>query len=399
MTDARRTPLVAKKDLAAVERPEKLSQTALSHFDRCPRSAFLYWKHKGGPASAAMVRGSVFHRFVEEAVEMIRDDEDAEGRMPPEVAKANIMALIEAGELVEPDEHGEDRVVNFHLPEYEQNALRAMAWNWAEATVIDPEYVVGLEQMIELELAGWTVRGKLDFAEIGPFGALIRDYKTSINLPSKDDIEHGAKSFQGKFYALLLLFGIPEGESFPLGKGLEECRVELAYPRYTNQETGELIGRETTWTRDQLVDFRHSLDVHLSQIEAGLKGGDFPAQSGSWCNTECPARAECPIPKEYQEPEKIETYEQAQVALEVHMQRDAEQRALMRSVSQFHEDYAAPIFVGDYTFHRRQEIRKSVDWDAVPENGVVTPDLVTPVRSTPFKKRKTTPEEREERDG
>jgi hypothetical protein len=377
----RTLPPVSKAQLAKIERPEKISQTALSHFDACPRSALLYWKHKGGPQTAAMARGEVFHHFVEQSVEQLV--EAGEKQMPPEVAKANIMALI--GERTD-----------LHLPEYEQNALRAMAWNWAEATMIDPDQIVGLEQMIELEIGDWIVRGKLDFAEIGPFGALVRDYKTSIAMPSQDEIENGAKSFQGRFYALLLLFGIPEGETLSLGKGLDECRVELVYPRFTNSETGELISREVTWNRDQLTDFRNTLQGHLERITHGFDSGEWPAQAGSHCSI-CPAQHECPIPEQLR-PRIIESVDEATEALELHFTRDAEQRKLMKAVSAFHEDYAAPIFMGDYSYDRRLEERRNVDWEAAGD-GPVLPEHISIVPSTPFRKRKQTPEERESRNG
>ena len=194
--------------------------------------------------------------------------------------------------------------------------------------------------MIELELGGWTMRGKLDFAEIGPpFGALVRDYKTSINIPSRDEVENGAKSFQGRFYALLLLFGIPEGEQFPLGKGLDTCRVELAYPRYTSEDTGEMISRGVEWSRDQLVDFKRSIEDHLAKIDHGFETGEWPAQPGSWC-AECPARSECPLPEVVHEIAEVASVEQAEEALALHLTRDAEQRKLMKAVSLFHGDYA-----------------------------------------------------------
>lgn len=363
-----------------VERPEKASQTFLSRFNVCPFSAALYLKTKGGPQSPAMLRGSLFHRFVEESVAYLVDE--GETQMPPEVGKDRMMALIrDSGE---------------HLPEYEMNALRAMAWNWSDATVIDPDEIVGLEQMIELQIGNWTVRGKLDFAEIGPVqGALIRDYKTQINIPSQDEIENGAKSFQGRFYALLLLFGIPENESFPLGNGLDEVRVELAFPRYSNPETGELIGREVTWTRDQLVDFRNSLEIHLAELDESLESGEWHASPGSWC-AECPLRSACPIPEQAMEFEVIESVEQAEQALSLHLTRDAAQRRLMKSVSSFHEDHAQPIVVGDYAFDRRLETRRSVDWDAAEAEGEVKPEHIKLVPSTPFRKKKLTPEQREE---
>lgn len=359
-----------------VERPEKASQSLLARFNVCPFSAALYLANKGGMQTPAMVRGSLFHRFVEEAVRYLV--EQGEVQMPEEVAKDRMMALLaESGE---------------HLPEHEMNVCRLLAWNWARATAIDPDNIVGLESMIELEIGDWTVRGKLDFAEIGPFGAFVQDLKTSISLPSQDEIENGAKSFQGRFYALLLLFGIPEGESLPLGKGLDECRVQLAFPRYVNEETGELIGRDVVWTRDQLTDFRRSLEIQLDELARCLETGEWDATPGSHCS-ECPKRSACPLPEQAFDFEVIETVQQAETALELHLTRDAAQRRLMKAVSQFHEEYAQPIHVGDYSYDRRLETRRSVDWDAAGD-GPVMPEHIKQVPSTPFRKRKTKREER-----
>lgn len=364
-----------------VKRPEKASQTLLARLNACPFSAALYLKYKGGPQTPAMLRGSIFHRFVEESVQYLRDEDEIQ--MPPEVAKDRIMALIAETDA--------------HLPEHEMNVCRLLAWNWAGATAIDPECIVGLEQMLELEIGNWTIRGKLDFAEIGPFGALVRDYKTSINLPSQDEIENGARSYQGRLYSLLLLFGIPEGETLPLGTGLDECRVELAYPRYVNAETGELIGREVTWTRDQLVDFRNSVEIQLGKLEQSLESGEWHAQAGSHCG-ECAKRPDCPIPEQALEFDVIETIEDAENALQLHFTRDAEQRRLMRSVSAFHETHEKPIIVGDYAWDRRLQESRRIDWDAVGD-GPVQPDQIKLVPSTPFRKRKVTVEEREALNG
>lgn len=370
----REQPPLPKSERDKVKPPEKISQSALAKFDSCPRSAFLYWKHKGGYQSPPMIRGEIFHEFVEESVQLMV--EDGSRTLAPEIAKANVMGLVR------------DRK-DVHLPEYEQDALRRMAWNWGEATAIDPENVVGIEQMIELEVGSWTIRGKLDFAEIGPFGALVRDYKTSISVPNQEDVEKGSKSFQGRFYALLLLFGTPEGEALSLGAGLNECRVELAFPRFTNSETGELIGREVTWTRDELTDFRDSLAAHLEAIDHGFDTGEWPAQTGSHCN-ECPARSECPLPDRVHPVAEIQsTEEAAQQALAWHL-GSRELEPLKKSVRAYCDANGLESlpYDADYELAFVPETRRSIDWKSVAEGEPVSPDLITTSPSVKFTKRK-----------
>jgi hypothetical protein len=83
--------------------------------------------------------------------------------------------------------------------------------------------------------------------------------------------------------------------------------------------------------------------------------------------------------------------EEAEQALELHLTRDAVQRRLMKSVSAFHESYAQPIFVGDYSYDRRLETRRSVDWEAAEAEGRVLPEHITKVPSTPFRKSESKP--------
>lgn len=381
-TDPRHLPPIPKAELAKVEKPEKVSVTAAGWMDVCPRAFFLYYRHKGGPQSHAMARGECWHDFKERFLEMLRDSNERSA--PPEVGKDLMNAVIaERKDLV--------------LPAHEQHALRGMAWNYASATVIDPDAIVGLEQMLELDLGnGHIFRGRLDYAEISPFGyMLIEDDKSGLHIFSADEVENGAKGWQSWAYPLLAAYGIPEGESFPLGKGIDEFHFRFTFNRFLNEETGELIHREVVRTRDQLADFRITLTEHFERIDHGFATGEFPASAGSHCSM-CPARAECPIPDTYHEIDAIETVEEAEKALEAHFARDAEQRRLMRSVAAFHEDYAQPIYMGDYVYDRRLETRRSVDWDAVGD-GSAKPEHIKHVRSTPFKKKKLTKEEREAR--
>jgi hypothetical protein len=382
-TDLRHQAPIPKAELKKVGRPEKLSNTSLGKFDKCPRSFWLYLKHKGGPQSHPMARGECWHDFRERFIGELRDG--GEPSAPPEVGKDLMNAVIaERKDLV--------------LPAHEQHALRGMAWNFAAATVIDPDAVLGLEQMIEMELGDWTIRGKLDFAAMTPFGwILVEDDKTSLSIPSQDDVENGAKGWQSWFYPLLVAFGIPEDEDLPLGAGVDEFRFRFSYPRFTNSETGEIIYREVARTRDQLADFRNTLLSHLERIDHGLETGEFPASPGSHC-FECPARSECPIPEQYHELENVTGMDDAVSKAEAWHTRDLAQRRLKKSLRAFADAEGEPIFYGDYALDFRYEQKRSVDWDAI-EAGNFDPERDIKISpSTKFDKRRQTPEEREERD-
>lgn len=420
MPKTRELPPLPVAERRKAKRPEKHSMTLMSKWDTCHRSAFLYLKHKGGAQTHAMARGEVFHQFVEEAVGYLTDPDEnpnaPETSMPPEVAKDRMMATIaERRDLV--------------LPEFEQQALRGMAWNWAgsnQGLVEDPEAIMGREQMIELDLGDWIVRGKLDYALMSPFGyPVVDDYKTSLHKPSKDELENGAKSYQGKFYALLFLFGIPEGESLPLGHGLDECRTRQIFPRYLNEETGDLSGAdfEVVYSRDFLSDFRRSLADQLAGMDQALKDGRWQAAIGSHC-TECPAQAECPLPRhivpkaldvsktraaqigtlfeELAKPAPVETLEDAEhAATAAHILSMLGTRVRSRVRDFADENGHEAVFYGtDYKLAFKPKTAREVDWEALEAGEPFDPKKhVKVTESTEFTKRKITADEREARNG
>ena len=129
-TDLRHQAPIPKAQLAKVEHNGTESTTSMGKYNLCPRSYFLYRKHRGGPSNHALARGECWHDFRERYVELLV--ENSETSAPPEVGKDLMRAVIaERIDLV--------------LFEHEQNALRAMVWNFSEVMVIDPDQVVGLE--------------------------------------------------------------------------------------------------------------------------------------------------------------------------------------------------------------------------------------------------------------
>jgi hypothetical protein len=257
-----------------VERPEKLSQSFLARADVCPRSAYLYTKHRGGPQSHAMARGEAFHLFAEWFINLLIDQD--ENSAPPEVAKDVLAAaLAERPDLV--------------LPEAERDALRVMAYHFAENLWIEPSKVVAVEKMLEMELAGTIVRGKVDYATVDPQTrhAEIWDWKSSWAVPSQDDY---AKSFQPLLYALMLAEGKGEGDPVPIGRGIDTFKVMEIYPRYR-----DLPHRETILDRQRLTEFKGDVEALIATATLGFDQGKWSAVPGSHCST-CPAMHECPLP-------------------------------------------------------------------------------------------------------
>ena len=118
MIDYRRLPAVAP-----VKVPGRFSQTLLAKADDCPRSAYLYVKHRGGAGGHNLDRGSLAHAVFERALkELVVRGERRFAPEEPEQA-ASIMAafvdevLRERPELV--------------VPRREVDDVREMAYHWA----------------------------------------------------------------------------------------------------------------------------------------------------------------------------------------------------------------------------------------------------------------------------
>lgn len=369
-------PPLSKAEHEKAPRPDLASQTLLAKIDTCHRSAFLHLKYGGEDRdengervlgawqSHALIRGAFFHETIRRAKRMLLDSEETS--MPGDLCKELAMEVIA--------EHPE-----LPLPEYEQDAIRVMSHNWGEATVIDPETMIGLEQEFRWELSNGTVTGRPDFAEITPFNTLkVKDYKTSLAMPSADELENGRRSFQNKLYACLILFGKPVGEDFNLGTGIQEVEARQEFPRYVNDETGELIGRDARFHRNYLSsDFRATLEGHLDKLAHAFETRRWQAVQGSHCG-ECPAKTECPLPEHLRDLPEITTYEQAQDAGEAVLALEPELRRLRAGMRAFADEDGRPIYVGtDFA------------WDFKPQTNAKS------VTSTVFRKRKVTAEERE----
>lgn len=261
-----------------VERPEKASMSLLKRVDLCPYSASLYLRHKGGPQTPRMAAGEVAHQVFERIINLAI--ESGEQTVPPEVAKDIAQATIEER-------------VDIALPEAEHESIRIAAWNFGTASIFDPAVIVGVEQMFELPVGDFMVRGKLDLAEIVNGQGVISDWKNSLYVPPQEAVE---TDFQLRLYALTLAEGTPEGEDTPLGKRLSGVHAKLVFPRHDpKQNGGNLVTRSAYFDRAQLYDFKRGLEAALAKLEHGLDKNEWAASPGTHCMT-CPASSECPIP-------------------------------------------------------------------------------------------------------
>lgn len=293
----------------APERPEKLSQSSLSKLDTCPRSAYLYFRYGGGIGSAAMAAGSAFHAWAEKVIKHMAANDMSE--FPPDVGRDWMsVVLSEHKELV--------------VPESQHDALRQMCWNFCEAFVFFPSFLIACEEMWEAEVSGWKIRGRIDLAETEVSGvARVTDWKTSFHLPPQEEV---AKGFQGRLYAFLIAQGAPEGQERELAP-LARVSFSQVFPRYTDSETGEMISRGFEMDANELADFRRSLELLVERAEHGFETGEWPAQAGSHCSR-CPAPVECPIPDHLNPHLPLPDERSAQEAASLSMDFDRRRKAL-----------------------------------------------------------------------
>jgi hypothetical protein len=128
----------------------KASQTLLRHYNACPRSAYLYALHKGDASTPEMQRGSGLHAVIERGTSLAI--EQGEPFIPPEIVKAIVNEV-----LADPE---------FAIPVEEHDYLREAAYRWAAEWAVDPVSVVAVETLFVLQLGGYEVRCRIDFAEL-----------------------------------------------------------------------------------------------------------------------------------------------------------------------------------------------------------------------------------------
>jgi hypothetical protein len=323
--------------------PESLaraaSMTFLRHANRCMRSGFLYAKHRrSGVQSANMMRGSAAHAIHERATKAMLSQ--AELELPPEVAKAIVNEVL----------------AEYPVPVEEHDYLREYAHRWASQWRLrEEERVVAVERLFELELAGWTVRCKVDFASADEENRVyVADYKSGRGALPYDEIARrrpdgpmATKAFQLIVYVLAVVFGRPvDGEQ--VARGCQEAIAEYVYPGIETAD-GLMLRRTTGMTRLAMLEYRESLATLLARVAEAERTGEWPAVVSDAACGECPCMAECPIPSELRDFHgEVNTLEQAQDALALSHVRTQRERALRRELRAFSEARGgAPIRYGN----------------------------------------------------
>jgi hypothetical protein len=345
---------------------DRASQTFLRHFNGCPRSGFLYALYKGEAQTIEMVRGSALHAILERGTK--HAIEQGEGYIPGEVMKVIVDEVLS----------------EYHVPFEEHDYIRECAWRWAAETAFEPADVIAVETLLVLQLEGFEVRMKVDYAGLLERGAacLVRDYKSSRSMPGQEDVARKrksplpgggeaqvlfAKNFQLVLYALGLAFGVPvrvepclvcggDGghwagrecpschgrgiheihEPFPLAGRAQRFDLEFVYPGIEDKFTGLMATRAMSLTRLELAEYLESLRGLLRRVRTAEETGDWPAQVSDDACGECPASSLCPIPAELRDHRgTINTVEQAAEAQEVLDRRRAEDAAISREIKSF----------------------------------------------------------------
>lgn len=340
-----------------------ISMTRLKHFDGCPRAGYLALQFDS-VQTVRMLVGSAGHEIFERGTNLMIAQ--GEPMIPGDLMKTLV------GEVLA--EHP--------VPVSEHDRIREFSYRWAEQTTIDPEQACGVEQLVELEIGGWRLRCKLDYAETLEGGAAVRvdDYKTSPGgVPSYDDLGRrrpggtagvAAKQFQLVCYALAAAYGSPVRverlagagekvslpitvapgqtlrttdrgtfmetvEPFPLAGAAQRFDLRLVYPGIENPE-GQMVTRSVSLTPLELAEYRGSLEATLANLERSIETGDWPAQMSSESCGQCPARKLCPIPRElHDHAGEVNSVEDLREASEVLEQRQAADRALAAEIRAF----------------------------------------------------------------
>lgn len=345
----------------------RVSQTMLRMFNSCHRSGFLYAETKGAVQTVEMVRGSVCHAIYERATNLMI--EQGEPILPPELIK------VIANEVL----------AEYPLPIEEHDLVREQSYRWASEWAIDPAGVVATETLFVLDLGGWQVRCKVDYAELRAEGlqVYVGDYKTGLGAPPYDDIARkrpdktiAAKNFQLILYALAVVFGLPvrvdrcincnDGvetiavpdprdesvpipepspcevcrgrgytetiEPFPVAPRAQEVIAEFVYPAIEDSE-GRMLRRTMGLTRLELEEYRESMLAIVQQLQHAEESGDWPAVVSDIACDQCPAKMLCPIPLELRDRRgEINTMEELQEACERYYVEGNQREALRKEI-------------------------------------------------------------------
>lgn len=365
----------------------RAAMTFLRHANQCPRAGFLYQKHRRrGVQTVAMMRGSAGHAVFERGTKAMLETGNV--AVPPELVKAIAQEVFE----------------EFPVPVEEHDYLREQAYRWGEQFRLrEDEEVVAVERLFVLEVDGWQVRCRVDFASKDAGNRLyVLDYKTGRGAPNYDDVTRkrpdgslAAKAFQLIVYTLTIALGrpvevrdcpncidgsvavgvppsmwqsdeiAPEPQQEPcetcgargyvevvgeqVARGCPEAIMEYVYPGIEDGE-GRMLRRTMGLTRVELLEYLESLRALLKRVERYEQMGEWPAVVSDAACDECPCPAECPIPAELRDHHgSINTPEQVVEALQKRHVRQKRDRALGREIRGFVDKVmgGGPVFYGN----------------------------------------------------
>lgn len=328
----------------------RASQTALRHYQACPRAGFLYFLHKGSASTREMQRGKALHLIHERAVRVML--EQGEKAIPPELVKTL----------------ADEVLAEVAVPFEEHDFLRESAFRLGSEIAVDPESVVAVETLFALDVPlpsgePFEVRCRIDFAEVLESGGVahVEDFKSSRAAVSQEELGRkrpdgtlAASNFQLVLYALSLAYGVPVREDvvdgpdgelvrfetrepFPVASRANRFDLEFVYPGIEGLD-GKMVRRSCSLTRTELEAYRASLAGLVARLVESERSGDWPAVVSDAACSICPASSECPIPRELRDHRgAVNTPEEAAQAFEVRARVTAEQRAIQRELRSFVE--------------------------------------------------------------
>jgi hypothetical protein len=342
---------------------ERVSMSMLKHYNSCPRSGYLYAKHRrAGVQTVEMVRGSAVHTIKERSTRAWLDSGE-----PTKLSRETRTEVVK-GIVAEV-------FLEFPVPIEEHDYIRESAYRWADQwQLFDNERVVGLETLFVLEVAGWVVRCKVDFASVRTDDTKhvhIEDYKSGRGAPPFDEISRkrtngtiAAKNLQLILYMLAVVFGRPvetriadgpvelqhgeraikrlvddpltvERVGEQVARGCQEASADFVFPGVEDKD-GLMLRRPVTLTRLEMLEYLESLETIVKRLAESERTGDWPAIVSDPGCSECPCSAECPIPAELRDHAgTINTPEEAREALQVRYVRQMQDRALGRELRNF----------------------------------------------------------------
>jgi hypothetical protein len=371
----------------------RASQTFLRHMSRCPRSAYLYAENRGEAQNDAMVRGTAFHAVAERAIKLAI--ENGEPMIPPELVRDVLTEVL----------------AEAPVPWHEQDFLREMVWRWASDFTLDPANVIACETLYVLDVGGWEVRAKVDFAELREQTLHVNDWKTGRGAVSLDDVSRKRsngtflpRTFQLCLYALAIKYGKPvvdtvecracDGKGsadedahnycpfcrgrhvvdavagFSRGARAQDVTAEFTYPAVENAE-GKMLRRTMGLTALELSESLESLRALIDRLAASERTGDWPAIVSTPGCSECPAPSECPIPARLRDHNgEVTSVEQAAELLEAADVQSRETAAIRRSVKAFAKEHDVEIRFGadkvaKFVYSKTERIDKEALRDAL----------------------------------